>query len=146
MYQQILVALKQHAGDEAIVDQAASLALLTGGRVTVAHVVHSHSRDEAVYLEQKAQTYLAEWVERLQAKGVDAAFQVAQGEPAEALTTLARDLHADLIVMATHGHSEARHVFVGSVTEDVIRGSDAPVLLMQPEAPTTPGWRSAAAS
>jgi nucleotide-binding universal stress UspA family protein len=132
MYQHILVPLKQHPGDEAIVDHAASLALLTGGRVMVAHVVHSHSRDGAAYLEEEARAYLQGWVDRLQARGIDATLHVVQGEPAEAIKGLAGELDADLIIMATHGHSEARHVLVGSVTEDVIRGSNAPVLLMQP--------------
>jgi nucleotide-binding universal stress UspA family protein len=132
MYERILVPLKQRAGDAVVVEHAGSLALLTGGSVTLMHVVHSHSRDEAVYLEDRARDYLSSWAERLTTRGVPSEARVVQGEPAEAITSLARDLDADLIVMATHGHSEVRHVFMGSVTEDVIRNGDAPVLLVQP--------------
>jgi nucleotide-binding universal stress UspA family protein len=133
MYQQILVPLKQAEGDEAVVEHAGSLALLTGGRVTLVHVVHSHSRDEAAYLVEQAREYLDRWTDRLAARGVPAATRVVQGEPAAGITTLAQELDADLIIMATHGHSEVRHVFLGSVTEDVIRSSDTPVLLVQPK-------------
>lgn len=133
MYERILVPLKEDEGDEAVVEHAGSLALLTGGHVTLMHVVHSHSRDEAAFLETKAHEYLQTWLGRLAARAVPASARVVQGEPAAGITALARELDADLIIMATHGHSEVRHVFVGSVTEDVIRNGDTPVLLVQPK-------------
>jgi len=134
MYERILVALKWDPSDEAVVEHAGSLALLSGGHVTLAHVVHSHSRDQSAYLEERALTYLSEQTERLAAVGVQATARVVVGEPADGITTLARKLKADLIVMATHGHSEMRHVLVGSVTEDVVRQGDTPVLLVRPKA------------
>ena len=132
MYERILVPLKQHAGDEAVVEHAGSLALITGGSVTLMHVVHSHSREEAAYLTEQAREYLDGWSERLTVRGVPVVSRVVQGEPAEAITTLARELNVDLIIMATHGHREMRHVLMGSVTEDVVRNGNTPVLLVQP--------------
>lgn len=134
MYERILVTLKWDPSDEAVVEHAGSLALLSGGHVTLAHVVHSHSRDQSAYLEERALTYLSEQIERLATVGVQATARVVVGEPADGITTLARKLKADLIVMATHGHSEMRHVLVGSVTEDVVRQGDTPVLLVRPKA------------
>lgn len=96
------------------------------------HVVHSHSRDEAAFLEEQARIYLDGQVARLAAQGLAAEGRVASGEPAPAIVAAARDLGADLIVMATHGHREMRHVLVGSVTEDVVRNGIAPVLLVKP--------------
>lgn len=132
MYERMLAALKLDSGDETVVEHAGYLARLGGGEVTLVHVVHSHSRDESVYLEESAREYLEGWVGRLAQRGVTVAARVVQGEPAEAITALAHELDAGLIIMATHGHSEVRHVFVGSVTEDVVRASDLPVLLVQP--------------
>jgi nucleotide-binding universal stress UspA family protein len=132
MYERILVALKWDPSDEAVVEHAGSLALLAGGHVTLAHVVHSHSRDQTTYLEEQALAYLAQHTGRLAARGVEATASVVAGEPASGITALARKLKADLIVMATHGHGEMRHVLVGSVTEDVIRQGDTPVLLVRP--------------
>jgi len=134
MYERILVALKQEESDNAVLQHAGALALLTGGQVTLVHVVHSHSLDEAAYMEDQARDYLAQRAEKLKQRGVRVETRVDRGEAAEVITQLAQEERADLIVMATHGHSEMHHVFVGSVTEDVIRGSGIPVLLIRPEA------------
>jgi nucleotide-binding universal stress UspA family protein len=132
MYERILVPLKRSGGDEVVVEHAGSLARLTGGSVTLLHVVHSHSRDESAYLTEQARLYVQEWADRLTARSVPAVSRVVRGEPAEAIRQTAEETGADLIVMATHGHSEMRHVFIGSVTEDVIRNGDTPVLLVRP--------------
>jgi nucleotide-binding universal stress UspA family protein len=132
MYQRILVPLKQDETDEVVIEHAAHLARLTGGSVTLIHVVHSHSRDEAVYREEQARQYLGTWAARLSGQDVTAGTRVVLGEPAEAITTVAREGNMDLIVMATHGHSEVRHLFTGSVTEDVVRNGELPVLLVRP--------------
>jgi nucleotide-binding universal stress UspA family protein len=60
------------------------------------------------------------------------ATKIATDEPAEGISSSARDMNADLIIMATHGHGEVRHLFMGSVTEDVIRQSEIPVLVIRP--------------
>jgi nucleotide-binding universal stress UspA family protein len=132
MYGHILVPLKRDSNDELVVEHASSLARVTGGRLTLLHVVHSHSRDEAVYLEQEAGQYLAGWAERAATGGLQVETRVIQGEPAEGINRSADELGVDLIVMATHGHSELRHVLAGSVTEDVVRNGDTPVLLVRP--------------
>ena len=54
------------------------------------------------------------------------------GEPAASIVAAARESRADLVVMATHGHREVRHLLMGSVTEDVVRSSSTPVLLVRP--------------
>lgn len=46
----------------------------------------------------------------------------------------ARDLAADLIVMATHGRGAIHHLFFGSVTEAVVRNAVCPVLTLRPAA------------
>ena len=132
MYGHILVPLKRDANDEVVFEHVTSLARAVGARLTLLHVVHSHSRDEAAYLEQEAGRYLAEWVESAAAGGLQVEARVVQGEPAEAINEVAEELDVDLIAMGTHGHSELRHVLVGSVTEDVVRNGDVPVLLVRP--------------
>ncbi len=53
---------------------------------------------------------------------------------ARSILGVARDLGADLIVMATHGRSGLRHIFVGSVAEAVVRNAVCPVLTLRPGA------------
>ncbi len=55
------------------------------------------------------------------------------GNAAQAITELANELDADVIVMATHGRSGLSHVLAGSVAEAVIRTSGRPVLVQKPD-------------
>jgi len=43
--------------------------------------------------------------------------------------------HADLLVLGTHGRSGFEHLFLGSVTEKVIRKAPCPTLVVPPRAP-----------
>jgi nucleotide-binding universal stress UspA family protein len=132
MYDRILVPLKGDSTDEAIVGHVGPLARLSGGKVTLLRVIHSHSREEVAFFEAQARAYLDGQVARLATQGVAAEVKVVSGEPAASIVAVARELGADLIVMATHGHREVRHVLVGSVTEDVVRSNPTPVLLVRP--------------
>jgi nucleotide-binding universal stress UspA family protein len=58
------------------------------------------------------------------------------GEPASEIVALARQEHADLVVMATHGLSGYRKMLLGSTTERVLRQTTAPVLVAPPSEPT----------
>jgi nucleotide-binding universal stress UspA family protein len=87
---------------------------------------------EAAFFEEQARSYLAGQVARLAEEGVAAEGKVATGEPSPAIVAAAQAFGADLIVMATHGHREMRHMLMGSVTEDVVRNSAVPVLLVRP--------------
>jgi len=49
-------------------------------------------------------------------------------QPAEAVVKLAKELDAEIVVMATHGHKGLRHAMLGSVAEKTARLSPIPVL------------------
>ncbi len=53
---------------------------------------------------------------------------VSVGYPADEVTDLAAAESADLIVIATHGHTGFQRLLLGSVTERVIRFAPCPVL------------------
>lgn len=52
---------------------------------------------------------------------------VAHGE----ITGAAKELKADLIVIATHGHTGLKHVLLGSTAERVVRHASCPVLVVR---------------
>jgi nucleotide-binding universal stress UspA family protein len=55
--------------------------------------------------------------------------QVAVGKPAAEILRVARESHADLIVMSSHGRSGAAKRFFGSTTEGVLRSTTTAVLV-----------------
>lgn len=82
-----------------------------------------------------ARQYLQAQVDRLQARGVKATAQHAIGNPAGVIGQVARDVEADIVVMATHGRTGLPRLVLGSVATSVLQQADRPVLLVRPVAP-----------
>src|SRR5215472_13071333 len=80
--------------------------------------------------EDYARTRMAE-VERKELTGIKHQLLVVLGDPAEAIIKAARQVQADLIVMATHGRRGLLHLFLGSVVESVLRRTPCPVLAIR---------------
>jgi len=54
--------------------------------------------------------------------------EVGVGTPHESIVERAEKKDVDMIVMSTHGRTALAHMFIGSVTEHVVRRSICPVL------------------
>jgi nucleotide-binding universal stress UspA family protein len=61
--------------------------------------------------------------------------EIAEGSTAAAILVKADAMPADLLVMGTHGRSGFEHLFLGSVTEKVLRKAACPVLTVPRSAP-----------
>jgi nucleotide-binding universal stress UspA family protein len=59
--------------------------------------------------------------------------EVRHGSPAREIVNAAKGLHADLIVMSTHGRTGLKHALLGSVAEKVVRHATIPVLTVKPD-------------
>ena len=57
---------------------------------------------------------------------------VVKGPVTRTLARYARELGTDLIVMTTHGRGGIRRAWLGSVADELIRTSEAPVLIVRP--------------
>lgn len=53
---------------------------------------------------------------------------VLTGRASDEIVTYADDIEAEMIVMATNGHSGLTHILLGSTTENVLRHAKCPVL------------------
>ena len=62
---------------------------------------------------------------------VDSLVRVRTGSAATEIIEVAAALPADLIVISTHGHTGLKHVWLGSVTEQVVRRAPCPVLVVR---------------
>lgn len=67
-------------------------------------------------------------------KGVVLKSRVRFGQPFQEISMLARNLGADLIVLATHGYSGVRHAVLGSTAERVVRHAPCAVLAVRSSA------------
>ena len=117
---------------------ALPLARRFGARV---HVVHVHegahqfssvATSPVLWSEEEAKRYLADEVELTfgtRPQREDCHLRV--GKPAQEIVAAAKELEADLIVIATHGRGGFRHLMLGSTTEKVIRQGTCPVLVVR---------------
>jgi nucleotide-binding universal stress UspA family protein len=91
------------------------------------HVGSAEESKARAMLEEIAQKYLQGMKHELVVRGAFIS------EIANAVVEVAKEIKADLIVMATHGRAGLPHFFMGSVTEGVMRGAPCPVLTIKPE-------------
>ena len=57
------------------------------------------------------------------------------GHPREVILDVARDVHADAVVMGTHGRRGVSQLFIGSVAEHIVRHAPVPVLTVRGAGP-----------
>ncbi len=56
------------------------------------------------------------------------------GSAAASIVAVAKKWHADLIVMGSHGRGKVKGILLGSVSQDVLRDSPCPILVVPPAA------------
>ena len=56
---------------------------------------------------------------------------VLVGRPADEIADYAKQVDADMIVIASHGHSRLAHLMLGSTAEGVVRQAECPVLTVK---------------
>ena len=79
-------------------------------------------------MEGSARKELRKVMDRWIIEDVESTLRVAEGDPAEEIESVADDIAADLIVIATHGRTGWRRFVLGSVTEKLVRSAQRPVL------------------
>ena len=82
---------------------------------------------------RSAKEQLARLGRSLQKRRVAVQTVLANGVPHVVIVDAAAKLGADLIVMSTHGRSGLSHLFMGSVTERIVRSATCPVLTVRAE-------------
>lgn len=82
-------------------------------------------------LRQVAQQKLDELQRTKLAGRVPSELQVRLGRAFSEIVGAAADLDVDLIILATHGYTGLKHVFLGSTAERVVRHAPCPVLTVR---------------
>jgi nucleotide-binding universal stress UspA family protein len=119
-----------------LLDYATTLARWYDARLTILHVVDSASMDHprgastSVVVAEDVRRFCEPWTSRLD----DAEVVVDVGSPVKVIAALAERLPADLLVLGTHGRSGFERLWLGSVSEKVLRRVNCPVLTVPPHA------------
>jgi nucleotide-binding universal stress UspA family protein len=79
---------------------------------------------------QSAEAYLKSLADMLISEGFAAGTHVLRGDPADSIVAIARQLQADVIVLATHGKSGMEAFWAGSVAHKVCSQCRIPILLV----------------
>ncbi len=147
MSDRILCPVDFSESSDRALDYALALAKRHGARVSVMHVLPKVLADPEIYpyltepvltsdeSRDRAYNRLGDFVHRALADGIAAEVILEDGDVVDEVLEKAKRLEADLIVMGTHGRRGFRRLLLGSVTERVLRQSEAAVLSISPSAP-----------
>ncbi|ELY99583.1 universal stress protein [Natrialba aegyptia] len=139
MYDTLLVPTD---GSEAAMD-AAKHAYSLGERYDAAvHVLAVVEQSESASIvgqgDEKLETLQEDGTEATQkiieeglSRDIEAIGAVKVGDPDRVILDYAAEHNVDMIIMSTHGRSGVGRFLMGSITEQVIRGGEIPVLAIQ---------------
>jgi nucleotide-binding universal stress UspA family protein len=85
-------------------------------------------------LATNAENELRDAANRLAAGGLEVEQRIRPGDAGPVIMRAAEELHADLIVMSTHGRGGLGRAMYGSVADEVLRTTSVPVLFVPPRA------------
>jgi nucleotide-binding universal stress UspA family protein len=141
---QILAPLDGSKGSESSLPLVEEMALRLKAQVTFLQLSMSYltvygKRDELATNKERvaAEGYLKKITEDFQKKGIDARYEYKVGadEIGREINRYTRDNYTDIVIMATHGRSGPRRWVIGSVTNQVLREGNTPIMLVRTPGP-----------
>jgi nucleotide-binding universal stress UspA family protein len=145
----ILVAVDFSPVSDSAIEQGARLAQAFSGAVWLLHVAAPdpdfvgydsgppNVRQQVAHEMRDTHRRLQEHASTLRERGVEATALQVQGPTAETILHEAERLHADVIVLGSHGHGALHRALLGSVSEGILHRTTCPVLIL-PSRPTAP--------
>jgi nucleotide-binding universal stress UspA family protein len=141
MYDDILLPTDGSEGTRAAVTHANELATTYDATVHVLSVVDTRNRFESpssglapeAWTErerERAEEAIDESVTELD-DGLTIERVVQEGTPKQGILDYVDEAGIDVVVIATHGRTGLDHYLIGSVTEEIVRKSPAPVLTVK---------------
>lgn len=133
-WKEIVVGLDGSSLAESILPYALKLARTAGGRLHLIQAVMPAmmlgAGEEGVYFPtEDPLPYLRRVCGRLEKDGASAVPVAREGPPAAEICSLAEEVGAGLICVATHGRSGLGRVLMGSTAEEVLRRAPCPVFV-----------------
>ncbi|WP_435176800.1 universal stress protein [Halorussus sp. AFM4] len=142
MYDRILVPT-DGSDQPAVVRHALNVAELADATVHALYVVdekaldyqpsESGRKETREARREEGQAAVGDIAEAAEERGLEAVTAIEEGSPAETVVDHADEVDAEMIVMGTRGRSGVDRYVLGSVTEQVVRRSEVPVLTVNLE-------------
>lgn len=134
MFERILVCLDGSDLAEQVVPYARVQASQFGSEVHLLRATEKRPREKVTTGSEgtEAAAYLDTMAESLRKDGIAVTCATVEGTAGEAILTYSNRCKVDLIAMATHGRSGLGRAVLGSVASSVLRGSNAPILIITP--------------
>ncbi|MFC7166861.1 universal stress protein [Halospeciosus flavus] len=79
-------------------------------------------------LEEEGHEVTGEIAKQAEERDIETTAAVRRGNPHDDILNYAEEQGLDLIVIGTHGRTGVKRALLGSVTEDIVRHSEIPVL------------------
>jgi len=126
----------------AVVTEALQLARLTGGRLVLLHVNEPPSSVRDAFpagrlsaelllaAKQSAQLKLEALLKSIPHQPNPVEVLRVTGDPVDEILAQAKELHADYLIMGSHGHGAVHDLLTGSVTHSVLKHPPCPVLIV----------------
>jgi nucleotide-binding universal stress UspA family protein len=136
-WKKIVLATDGSKFSAAAAEKAISFALSYGGELLIVSVAdvpaefYAEAPKAVEDLVRKARGYVADVKKQAEAAGVKAETFVGEAEAYEAITNLAKEQKADMIIIGSHGRTGLRRLLMGSVAEKVIGYAPCPVLVVR---------------
>lgn len=90
----------------------------------------SYTDEELNLIKRRVTEYLKKTGETLKDQRISVSIRVHTGSAAEEIIKVSDEIKADMIAMSSHGRSGLSRLAFGSITDKVLRGSNAPVLVV----------------
>ena len=140
MFARVLIPTDGSDAAQPAVDAAIELAETHGATLHVLHIVDQPTSVSGMgegvpgldnlldALEKEGQKATTDVAARAKDRGIETTTAVRQGNPHDDILSYAEENDIDVIVMGTHGRTGVKRALLGSVTEDIVRHSEIPVL------------------
>ena len=140
--QTIVVPTDFSPHSERALEVAEKLVKLTGGKIHLLHCFQINVGGISPYgvtvpeefnreVREAAEKAIEDLERKVAAEGIEVETHLTPRFPSEAVSDLAKELGADLIVMGTRGATGLKHILLGSVAERTIRIAPCPVLTVK---------------
>ena len=136
----LLLATDLSEASTAATEEAFELAGRLGASLLVVSVIDPgslrlpggryHARMDQVRERREAMAQAL--VERGRDAGIAVSFLVWDGDPGDMIVSAAEAEHADMVIVGSHGRGAVGRLFIGSVSEHVVRHAPCPVLVVRP--------------